>query len=70
MDINDANNIFGQLKGEYDLWVPQWKELASYLAPTSGSFDDDAKSKQGQKLTPKRYWILRPAGRWLFCPPG
>lgn len=54
MDINDANNIFGQLKGEYDLWVPQWKELASYLAPTSGSFDDDAKSKQGQKIDAKK----------------
>lgn len=53
MKISDANSIFSQLKSEYDLWVAAWKELARYLAPTSGSFDDEAKSKQGQKIDAK-----------------
>lgn len=53
MNISNANRVFQQLKSEYDLWVSAWKELARYLAPTSGSFDDEAKSKQGQKIDHK-----------------
>lgn len=50
MKLSEAISIFGQLKSEYDLWVPGWKELARFLAPTSGSFAEDAKNKQGQKI--------------------
>ena len=53
MNISNANQVFTQLRAEYDLWVSAWKELARYLAPTSGSFDDDAKNKQGQKIDHK-----------------
>ena len=53
MNISNANQVFTQLRTEYDLWVSAWKELARYLAPTSGSFDDDAKNKQGQKIDHK-----------------
>lgn len=53
MDISEANRVFEQMKTEYDQWVPAWKELAQYIAPTSGSFEEDAKTKQGRKVDPK-----------------
>ena len=53
MNISDANRVFCQLKSDYNLWVSAWKELARYLAPTSGSFDDEARNKQGQKIDHK-----------------
>lgn len=53
MKISTANQVFNQLRAEYNLWVPAWKELARYLAPTSGSFDDDTQTKRGQKIDHK-----------------
>ena len=34
-------------------WIMAWKEIARYITPTAGSFDDDAKSKQGKKIDHK-----------------
>lgn len=50
MKISEAKAIFGQLKTEYDLWVPGWKDIVRYIAPTSGNFAEDAQTKRGQKI--------------------
>lgn len=36
---NDYIRLYDELKNEQTSWVPVWKELSAYLAPTRGFFD-------------------------------
>ena len=53
MQKAEAQRIFNDLKSDRDLWVPAWKEIGRYLAPSAGSFDDDVISKRGRKIDHK-----------------
>ena len=53
MKLDQAKRIFSEMKQTRASWISAWKEIAQYIAPTSGSFDDDPKSKQGKKIDHK-----------------
>lgn len=53
MDLAHAKRIFNEMKNTRAPWMSAWKELAQYIAPSSGAFDDDPKSKQGKKFDHK-----------------
>lgn len=53
MKLEQANRIFSQLASRRDIWVAVWKELVRYLAPTAGSFDNEARSRVGQRIDHK-----------------
>ena len=41
------------MKNTRSPWMAAWKELAQYIAPTSGSFEDDPRSRAGKKIDHK-----------------
>lgn len=53
MQLQEAKRIFNELKINREVWVPAWKEIGKYMAPTSGSFDDEAQTKRGKKIDAK-----------------
>ena len=53
MKLDEAKRIFREMQSTRSPWMAAWKELAQYIAPTSGSFEDDARSKQGKKIDHK-----------------
>ena len=53
MKKEEAQRILNNLKNARSVWMSNWKELVQYLAPTSGNFEEDAKSKRGQKIDHK-----------------
>ena len=57
----DANKIFNQMWQEKEAWVPQWREIALYQAPTCGVFDDETRNDKHKKIDHKKLldsWAL------------
>lgn len=54
MNLQDAKRIFREMEQARSPWINVWRELAQYLAPTSGSFNDEAQTKQGEKINHKK----------------
>ena len=53
MKLDQAKRIFNEMKNTRSPWMAAWKELAQYIAPTSGSFEDDPRSRAGKKIDHK-----------------
>ena len=45
MKKSQAKKIFAQLWALREEWKPKWKELAEYMAPTHGEFDDTSERR-------------------------
>ena len=50
----DANKIFNQMWAEKETWVPNWREIAEYEAPTCGVFDDETRYDKHKKIDHKK----------------
>lgn len=48
----DYLRLYGELKSERATWLPAWKDLCAYLAPTRGFFDGQTPN-QGRRLDHK-----------------
>ena len=48
----DYLRLYGELKSERSSWLPAWKDLCAYLAPTRGFFDGQTPN-QGRRLDHK-----------------
>lgn len=54
MKKSQAKRIFAQLWALRDIWTPKWKELAEFMAPLRGAFDDGERTQYAKKMDAKK----------------
>lgn len=64
MDKETVTRAFGDLKNEYERWVPKWKEQRDFIAPTRGSFFGEKRDETSQKINHKRIYDQT---AWAAC---